>query len=433
MPTNEILPALKSLIKSFARESVPRPTFELAQRVRGLLMETPPVGGVRFGDFRRLEPLSRCYGYDRGRPIDRYYIENFLAAQGHRITGNVLEIGENTYTKAFGRGVTKSDVLHVMEGIAGTTYVDDLTDGSTLPSNTFDCVILTQTLHLIYDMRAALATIYRILKPGGALLLTVPGITQISDTDWNDSWYWSLTTNSANRLCKDVFPPPLVECEAYGNVLAATSFLQGLADTELSQQELDHFDREYPVIISVKCIKAHRELAVPMTEAWNYGGKAQFAYDDETSYRKGMAFLDGKGEIEDWGCGTAFAKQFAQQSRYIGIDGSTSVYCDKVVDLQEYVSQVDCIFMRHVLEHNWGWRKILRNAVSSFKHRLVLVVFTPFQASEMKLREEDGHIDLALNKEEVLSYFEGLKVTEERIESKTQYGEETLFYVEKVG
>jgi SAM-dependent methyltransferase len=405
----------------------------VGKRARKSSNSLPPVGNVRFGDFRRLTPLSRCYGYDRGRPIDRYYIENFLESESEHIRGNVLEIGENTYTRKFGKGVSRSDVLHVSEEAAGATYVDDLSDGSTLPSNEFDCVILTQTLHLIYDMKAALATIYRILKPGGALLATVPGITQISDEEWNDTWYWSLTTNSAKRLCAEVFAPQAVHVNAFGNVLAASSFLQGLADSELTRKELDYFDPEYPVTVTIKAVTAYEGFRVQMVDGWNYADKDQLPYDEETSYRKGISFLDGRGKIEDWGCGTAFAKRFVSQSEYVGIDGSVSKYVDVVADLQHYASDTECIFMRHVLEHNWGWRSILRNAVNSFRHRMALVVFTPFGDSEMKLLDQDGIPDLALNKTEVLSYFNGLSVTEERIQSNTQYGEETIFYIERQG
>jgi SAM-dependent methyltransferase len=252
-----LLDSVASATKTLARNVLPKPLFELARRARHLGNYRPPVGSVRFGDLRRLEPLSRCYGYDRGRPVDRYYIEKFLAAESRHIHGNVLEIGENTYTSKFGSGVVKSDMLHVKEGVPGATYVDDLTDGFTLPSNGFDCVILTQTLHLIYDMKAALTTLYRILKPGGVLLCTVPGITQVSDEEWNETWYWSLTANSAKRVFAEVFPPTAVEIKAYGNLLSATSFLHGLADSELTTEELDHFDREYPVTIAIKAATAH--------------------------------------------------------------------------------------------------------------------------------------------------------------------------------
>ena len=386
---------------------------------------------MRFGDLRRLEPISRSYGYDRGRPIDRYYIENFLELEGGCIKGRVLEIGENTYTLKFGKGVTQSDVLHVHEGIEGTTFVDDLAAGQSLPSNAFDCVVVTQTLHLIYDMKAAVKTIYRILKPGGVLLCTVPGITQISDEDWNDTWFWALSTASARRLGLEVFPPGSVDVQSFGNVLSATAFLQGLAESELTREELDALDREYPVTVTLKATKPAGDFKVPMADRWDYRDQEQFAYDEDSSYRLGMAFLDGHGTIEDWGCGTAYAKRFVASSPYIGVDGSGSDYCDVKADLQDYHSVTDCIFMRHVLEHNWGWRSILRNAVDSFRYRMVLIVFTPFQEDERKLYEQEGIPDLSLVKAEVLGYFAGLEVTEQVIESKTEYGTETLFFVEK--
>lgn len=210
----------------------------------------PPPGTVRFGDLRRLEPMSREYGYDRGLPVDRYYIENFLTAQSHLIQGRVLEIGERLYTDMLGKGVTQSDMLHVVDH-PEATYVDDLTDGATIPDGLYDCVILTQTLHLIFDMEKAVRTIFRILKPGGVVLCTVPGITQIADAEWNETWYWSLSRSAAKKLFGRVFDVADVEIIQQGNVLSAISFLQGLAYTELKTHELDHFDEEYPVIIGI--------------------------------------------------------------------------------------------------------------------------------------------------------------------------------------
>ncbi|BAK35721.1 hypothetical protein MLP_27070 [Microlunatus phosphovorus NM-1] len=221
----------------------------LSRRVAKRLRK-PPVGWVRFGSLRRTEPVSRLYGWDRGRPIDRYYIETFLTAHGSLITGAVLEIGERVYTERFGRGVTRADMLHV-DQVDGATYVADLTDAAVVPSDSYDCVILTQTLHLIFDMSAALQTIRRILKPGGVLLCTVPGISQVADGDWNKTWYWSLTPRAAERLLSAHFPPEAIDVQAFGNVLSATAFLQGLADRELRPKELAVADPEYPVIVTV--------------------------------------------------------------------------------------------------------------------------------------------------------------------------------------
>jgi len=227
----------------------------LAARRRGGKQQ-PCEGEVDFGDLRRVTPVSREFGYDRGRPIDRYYVENFLARQAADIQGRVLEIGEASYTRRFGGGrVSISDVLHVEAGNPAATIVGDLTHADHIPPNTFDCFILTQTLHLVYDVKSALGTIYRILKPGGILLATFPGISQISDDQWADYWCWSFTSLSARRLFEEIFPPENIKLETFGNVLAATAFLQGLAAEELTPAELDYHDPDYEALITVRAMK----------------------------------------------------------------------------------------------------------------------------------------------------------------------------------
>jgi len=215
------------------------------------------VGQIRFGDLRRLTPLSRNFGYDRGRPIDRYYIESFLDRRRADIHGRVLEIGDDTYTRAYGGDrVAASDVLHVHEGNPAATIVADLAAGDNIPSCAFDCVILTQTLQYVYDVHSAVRTLHRILKPGGVVLVTVPSITSIGDTDWEGTWFWGFTHLSAARLFRGVFTPEDVTVEAYGNVLSATAFLYGLSSHELRRTELDHRDAHYQVTITVRAVKS---------------------------------------------------------------------------------------------------------------------------------------------------------------------------------
>jgi SAM-dependent methyltransferase len=218
----------------------------------------PSVGEVRLGDLRRLTPISRNWGFDRGQPVDRYYIENFLAAQSSDVRGRVLEIADNTYTRRFGGDrVTESEVLHAEAGNPAATFVADLTDAPQIPSDRYDCIICTQTLLVIYDVRAALRTLYRILKPGGVLLVTVPGgshqITRWDMDHWGD--YWRFTSLSVRRLFEEVFPSANVKIESFGNVLAAISFLHGLAKEDLRQEELDYRDPDYEVTIAVRAVK----------------------------------------------------------------------------------------------------------------------------------------------------------------------------------
>ena len=221
----------------------------------------PPVGRVSFGSFRRMAPISRELGFDRGQPIDRYYIENFLARHAGDIQGRVLEIGDNGYTRQYGGGrVELSDVLNVSEGDPKATIVADLPRADNIPSGIFDCIILTQTLQYIYDVRLAVGTLYRILKPGGVLLATFPGISPISRDPWAGSWCWTFTDVSARRLFEEVFPTGNVEVEAHGNVLAAISFLQGLAAEELRREELSCHDPYYEVLVALRAVKPQAPL-----------------------------------------------------------------------------------------------------------------------------------------------------------------------------
>jgi glycosyltransferase involved in cell wall biosynthesis len=216
----------------------------------------PPVGWIFWGNLRRLKPFSANYGFERGQPVDRYYIERFLAAHAADIRGRVLEIGDNTYTRQFGRdAVTRSDVLHVSAGSPKATIVADLTKAEEIPSQTFDCLIIIQTLQFIYDTRAALRTAHRILKPGGILLATIPGLSQHGHDEWQDHWFWSFTTKSARRLFEEFFARDCIEVAAHGNVLVTTAFLQGIATGELRRTELDHHDPDYEMLITVRAKK----------------------------------------------------------------------------------------------------------------------------------------------------------------------------------
>ncbi len=239
-------------VRDFAKRIVPRRIYQpLADRQR----RWPPV---RWGNIRRLKPFSAVMGLDRGHGIDRYYIESFLAENRDCIHGTVLEVGDDNYTKQFGNGrVTRSEVLHAVAGDARATIVGNLETGQNIPFDYFDCIIATQTLPFIYDFRSAIANCHSGLKPGGVLLATFAGITQISRYDmdrWGD--YWRFTTLSAERMFGELFTPANVTVRAHGNVLTAVSSLLGLAAGDLKKLELDFFDPDYEQLITVKAIRA---------------------------------------------------------------------------------------------------------------------------------------------------------------------------------
>jgi SAM-dependent methyltransferase len=216
---------------------------------------------VRFGDLRRLAPINDSFGYGRGRVIDRYYIDDFLGRYADDIHGRVLEIGDDRYTRKFGGNkVTKSDVLHYTGGNPRATVVADLTQADAVPSNTFDCIIITQTLQMICDVRAALRHLHRILRPRGALLATSHGTSKVCRFLGVDPWgeYWRFTSQSSRVLFQEIFGSGSVTVTPYGNVLTAMAFLHGLAVEDLKPHELNHRDPAFEVLIGVRAVKSDR-------------------------------------------------------------------------------------------------------------------------------------------------------------------------------
>jgi SAM-dependent methyltransferase len=247
------------ITRFLARRLVPRSTRRWLWEKSKAITCKPPVGLVRFGALRRLTPISRQFGLDRGTPIDRYYIEQFLSAHAADIHGRVLEIGDDTYTRRFGaERVTQSDVLHVESSNPNATIIGDLTDAKEISSDRFDCIILTQTLQFIYEVRAAINTLYRILKPNGVVLMTTSGISQISRYDMDRyGHFWNFTSSSVKRLLEEVFSPRNIQITSQGNVLAAIAFLHGLAAEDLRRMELDYRDPDYELVLTIRAVKSH--------------------------------------------------------------------------------------------------------------------------------------------------------------------------------
>jgi SAM-dependent methyltransferase len=219
-------------------------------------MTPPETKHWDWGDLRRLQPVSREFGYDRGLPIDRYYIERFLEMHRRDVTGRTLEIGDDEYTRRYGYGrTTRRDVLHVHGRNPAATIVGDLANAPQIADGTFDCIVVTQTLHLIYDVDRAVATLHRILRPKGVVLATFPGISQLSGDEWSRTWSWALGSRLARRLFASRFGERNVTVEAHGNSLAAAAFLQGLATVELAPTQLDAEGTGCELLVAVRAVK----------------------------------------------------------------------------------------------------------------------------------------------------------------------------------
>lgn len=257
-------PPLIASIKRRARAGV-KVLRALARDWRRKLQGIPSVGGVAMGDLRRTRPLCADFGHSRGTPIDRIYIEQFVEDHAADIKGRVLEIGGAEYTRRFGGdNVLCSEVLDIKANNPHATIVADLTKADHLAGCQFDAIILTQTLQLIFDVNEALRTVHRLLKPGGVALITVSGVSAIGSAGGDaPHWCWSFTELSLSKLLLAHFTAPHVETRAYGNVLAAIGFLEGLAVTELTRDELLVQDIDYPVVVAARAVRATSGVTCP--------------------------------------------------------------------------------------------------------------------------------------------------------------------------
>jgi SAM-dependent methyltransferase len=239
------------------RRFVPASVRSRLRPVRRAFVDWRRRRPVDLGDLRRTTPIDPNWGYERGTPIDRVYVERFISSHASDIRGRVLEIAAPDYTSRFGTGVQQVDILMAKEGNPLATIVGDLTSAPQIPDDTFDCAIVTQTLQFVWDVRAAFTTLHRILAPAGVLLVTVPGLTRISppeDSEYGEWWHY--TSKSARRLAEESFGEGNVEVEAYGNVLVTAGFLYGLAASDLEPEELDVRDPLYEVTIGLRAVKS---------------------------------------------------------------------------------------------------------------------------------------------------------------------------------
>ena len=215
--------------------------------------------GIEWGELARLTPISAVWGIDRGLPVDRFFITRFLHAHRADMRGRVLEVKDRNYATSIGGVPSRQvDVLDIDATNPHVTLRVDLEQPVFTPDPVFDCFILTQTLHIIYDIRTALRNAVRMLAPRGVLLCTIPAVSRVNDENGGleSGDYWRLTAAAARRLLAETADVASVEIETYGNVQVCAAFLYGLAADELEEDVLRHVDPWFPLVHCIRAVKA---------------------------------------------------------------------------------------------------------------------------------------------------------------------------------
>lgn len=216
--------------------------------------DTPPVGLVRFGDLRRPRPIGPPSGQEDGLTVEHWYIDRFMEAHRSDIRGRALELGEGSFARRLGRErVTHVEAAGSAE--SGRAVADALDAAGGLPSGAFDCIVAPQALQLVYDVRSAVRTLYRILAPGGVALVTVPGIARTRRSSCGEERSWSFTALSMRKLFTAHFSEEDVRVGTHGNVLAAAAYLYGVPAVELTPAELEHRDPDYELLVTIRAEK----------------------------------------------------------------------------------------------------------------------------------------------------------------------------------
>ena len=206
---------------------------------------------------RSTEPLSHNWGFERGTPIDRYYIERFLERHRVDIRGRVLEVKDDGYTRRYGTGVERADVLDI-------DAVEPAGDGGRRPrGRRRDPRGRLRLLRAHADPPPGLRRRRRrpAARTGPSLRAascssTVPALSRMCGDPETYPDYWRFTAPSARRLSRRRSARANVEVHTAGNALAGAAFLLGMAADELGARRLDAADPSHPVLVTIRAVKA---------------------------------------------------------------------------------------------------------------------------------------------------------------------------------
>ena len=232
-----------------------------ARQLGWALVRLPLVRELRAMQFRRLQPIG--HGRQRGTAIVRHYWGRFLEQHRSDIRGTVLEIGTTATVRRYGRqAVTRAEALDLAAHSPEVTVIADLTRADHVPGDQYDCFVNQFTMHLIYDLDAALYHSIRMLKRGGVLLVNFPcvdyyfprGLDMGTGAPAFLHW-WFTPIQVENLLRRAGLSSVDYTIEIFGNLFSRVAYQMNLPAEELAPHELEHVDPGHPLLICARVVK----------------------------------------------------------------------------------------------------------------------------------------------------------------------------------
>lgn len=224
------------------------------------LRALPVVRTLRGNALRRLWPLDD--GRERGQPVIRHYWETFLNDHQADVRGDCLEIGSTqTLRRVGGDRLGRADAIDLVAR-NGVTVVADLSRADALSGNAYDCFVVPFTMHLIYDLDAAMHHALRLLKPGGVLLVNFPCVDYYfaNGLDMGTGrplfvFWWFTPIQVENLLRRAGLSAEDFALTISGNLFTRVAHQMNMPVEELTAEERSHDDAGHPLLISVRIVK----------------------------------------------------------------------------------------------------------------------------------------------------------------------------------
>ena len=206
-----------------------------------------------------------------------------------------------------------------------------------------------------------------------------------------------------------------------------------------------HFIEDKSILDNLDLIKKQQ---ISRMGLWNNFWKTRKnkKYQECSIMKHSIKFFDTDKikHIQDWGCGNCKLKNYISRNKYyLGIDGSETGFQDKIIDLVNYKTKCDAVFIKHVLEHNILWKEILLNFLNSFTVRGILIIYTPFSKETKVIGETlngkntNNYLvsveKMSFNKQEIIDIIKSLDISFkfEEIESNNEFKKDNIFYLQK--